>query len=335
MSRANRSNDLYVSWSSETSEDSSLPLELGIKTPTSTATEGEEKDEVKSMTPRSTNEPQQIDFYSYSEDEARGTGNEQEATKKKRCSWTRLACCLLLLVFLGILVSLVIFFASWDWDSILALLGSKNDATVENDAIASAPTSYPSAAPSESSPYEPPSLADCMAIVKGDTVQDQDQMLVEQYEVDLDVSLNFGGGDFDSLLDRLSSEIQQTILPELAGCEDSNRKLMELNLPLLIRGGRQLNTRYVIANAAIAVANPLGEWCSAGSGPLCYRVVVTMDVALKGDIKVMTVIRLLTEAFQAESLVSKLGLGSPFQSVVLKSVLPTFATPSPSSQPSI
>jgi hypothetical protein len=329
MSRETNKNDLYMSWSSESSASSTL--ELGIKTSNSSSESQQQEDD--RIDPLQEINPQQIDFYSYSGDaEDQAMVQEQEETRKY-CSIKRLICFLIVLVlFMGIVAAGIIL----DWGP-LAVNNEKSDATLENDDPTVAPTkdrssTAPSTAPAEFI-YEPPSHEDCLAIAKGDAVEGQEQMLVEQYEVDLDVALDFGGTSFDALLNRLAMEIRQTILPEMAGCADSNRQLMEISLPSLIRGNRQLNARYSIANAAIDLVNPLGEWCSAGSGPLCYRVVITLDVALKGDVKVMTVLHLITEAFGGDSLITKLELGSPFQRIVLKHVLPTFSTPSPSFQP--
>jgi hypothetical protein len=331
MSRGKNKNDLYVSWSSESSASSTL--ELGIKTSDSSSEQQQQEDD--NINPLPEINPQQIDFYSYSGDADDQAMVLEQQDDRKYCSRKRLLCFLIVLVlFMGTVAAGIIL----DWNS-LAANSEESDATLENDDPTVAPTkdrspTVPSTAPAASLIYEPPSPEDCVAIAKGDAVEGQEQMLMEQYEVDLDVALDFGGTSFDALLNRLAMEIRQTILPELAGCADSNRQLMEVSLPSLIRGGnRQLNARYAIANAAIELVNPLGEWCAAGSGPLCYRVVVTLNVALKGDVKVMTVLHLITEAFGGDSLAAKLKLGSPFQQIVLKHVLPTFSTPSPSFQP--
>jgi hypothetical protein len=330
MPREKNENDLYVSWSSESSASSTL--ELGIKTSNSSSEQQQEED--NNINPLPEINPQQIGFYSYSgDDDDQAMVHEQE-DNRKYCSRKRLIC---FLIILALFMGIVAFGIILDWGSI-AGNNEESDATLENDDPTVAPTkdrspTVPSTAPTESRIYEPPSPEDCVAITKGDAVEGQEQMFMEQYEVDLDVALDFGGTSFDALLNRLAMEIRQTILPEMAGCADSNRQLMEVSLPSLIRGNRQLNTRYAIANAAIDLVNPLGEWCAAGSGPLCYRVVVTLNVALKGDVKVMTVLHLITEAFGGDSLVAKLELGSPFQRIVLKHVLPTFSTPSPSFQP--
>lgn len=302
-------------------------MELGIKTSTSSSVVDQQAD----TKPLPENCPPQVDFYSYSEDDENGMVQEQHSSKKI-CS-KALICCLIILLLLGIIAAVGIFLL--DWGPLLGLK-EESEAILENDEHTTAPNvdTSPTLEPNESSfTFEPPSPGDCVAITKGDAVEGQDQMLLEPYEVDLDISLDFGGTEFDALLNRLAFEIRQTILPEMAGCADANRQLMEVSIPSLIRSNRQLNTRYAIGNAAVDIFNPLGEWCSAGSGPLCYRVVVTLNVALKGDVNVMTVLNLITEAFDDDSLVSKLDLGSPFQSIVLKNVLPAFATPTPTFQP--
>ncbi|KAL3937582.1 MAG: hypothetical protein SGBAC_007340 [Bacillariaceae sp.] len=221
-------------------------------------------------------------------------------------------------------------------------------------------TIIPSLTPTLTPSFGPPSVEDCIAIARGETLEEQDQMMVERYEVVLDVALDFGGLAIDGILNRLVAEIRQTVLPEILGCGDANRKLMEIEsvtdgnpsaasvITTMIRGSakRQLNPlqsssslpslRYFMANAAISIRNPTGEWCAAGSGPLCYRVVVSFDMAFKSDeLKALTVVQFIAEAFKtSDSLADKLLLGSPFQKIIVRDVYPAFHTATPTLSPS-
>jgi len=359
--RGDSKNDLYMSWSSDGASASST-----CSTPLPHVSKGSSSDDVvvgDIIAPESPSEtpssPAQLDFYTYSrDDEEHAPVAELEKGEERKPSPWRWAIIIILLIGVGVVLYMV--FGS----KVLGTNDASNPAGNMTTAIPSAApttkpdTNMPSLTPTAAPAFEPPSVEDCIAIARGEAVEGQDQMMVERYEVVLDVALDSGGLEIQGILNRLVAEIRQIVLPEILGCGDANRKLMEIEsgtedhpsasraIISMIRGGakRQLtwtsssspSARYIMANAVISIRNPSGEWCAAGSGPLCYRVIVSLDMAFKSDdLKVLTVVQYIAEAFKtADSLADKLLLGSPFQKIFVRDVYPAFHTAIPTLSPS-
>ncbi|CAJ1936473.1 unnamed protein product [Cylindrotheca closterium] len=356
MREDSRKNDFYMSWSSDGADSStSTTLPHVMK--------GSSSDDVVGdiVTPVSPSEAPsspaaQVDFYTYSGDDEEGAVGELVDTKSEAKShrWKGLIVILLLLA-LGF--GLYILFRN----EAPGTKDASNPPWNPADMPSGAPTSesetvMPSLTPTTPPLYDPPSVEDCIAIARGKVIDGQDEMLVERYEVVLDVALDSGGIAIQGILNRLVAETRQIILPEILGCGDASRKLMEIEsgaddnpsassaIVSMIRGSarRQLSlptspsSRFIMANAAVSIRNPSAEWCASGSGPLCYRVIMSFDMAFRSDdLKVLTVVQYIAEAFKSpDSLADKLLLGSPFQNIFVRDVYPAFHTAIPTLSPS-
>lgn len=349
--RDGRKNDLYMSWSSDGELSASG---TGLHVINGASSYNDSPDIVMPVSPsEAPSGSAQGDFYTYSKDDDDQTTVKELDKKSNPWKWVII---LLLLAALGVglYLWLVNRVADTMEDSGITAAPTNENLDIPSTTPTTSPdTKMPSLAPTAPRIFDPPSAEDCIAIARGETLEGQDELMVERYEVVLDVAFDSGGLAIEGILNRLAAEIRQVILPEILGCGDADRHLMEIesassDIISMIRGGakRKLNpllssssspsSRYIMANADVSVRNPSGEWCASGSGPLCYRIIVSFDMAFRSDgLKVLSVIEFIAQAFKtSDSLINKLLLGPPFQNIFIRDVYPAVHTAIPTMSPS-
>jgi hypothetical protein len=209
-------------------------------------------------------------------------------------------------------------------------------------------TAQPTGSPTQEPLYDPPTPEDCVAIVNGESVEGQEEMIVRNFDVVLDVSLE-SEAELDVPLDeQVQAKTKQILIPKLVGCSEERRALTDFyttTAKSIRSDGRKLTIsnprRYAVANADVTVTVLESGSCQASASETCYSVVITLDLSLKSeDEKLFTVVSLIIEAFGGD-LVAVWNLGPPYGSIVVQAVnsntptLPPSAVPTdtPSSSP--
>jgi hypothetical protein len=168
--------------------------------------------------------------------------------------------------------------------------------------------------------YDPPTAEDCTAIVNGFKVKGQDDMIVEYLDVDTDVTLD-SDVDLEPLLPDFLERMKQQLVPALAECPEDDRRGL--------RGIRLLessNAKYVIANSRVQVEYLPVASCAVGSSKNCHRVLVKLELFLKGSEYVSTLMNVIYGVGLKRPLVETLGLESPYSQidfVAINSGVPT------------
>ncbi|KAL3931823.1 MAG: hypothetical protein SGBAC_011132, partial [Bacillariaceae sp.] len=142
-----------------------------------------------------------------------------------------------------------------DTTTVPATLEPSNSPTVSlmpSTDPSSLPSVYPSPAPTVfDSLYDPPSLEDCEAIVSGVSVAGQDNMILKDLQINLDITVTAPSITADDLQQPLQDKIDDTLIPEMVGCNTTLTARFLKNSPL--RGQRRLQTakelRYIFGNA--------------------------------------------------------------------------------------
>lgn len=191
-------------------------------------------------------------------------------------------------------------------------------------------TSMPSATPTDGLLFDPPTPAECSALIRGGAVEGQDGMHTKMVYVEIEITLS-AQTELGALKQLLKEKLQEVVVPELAGCANIPQNTFST------RGGRRLSeaSRYAIANAAVDIFSPVNGSCNIASGPLCYSFTASFDLSLKGDdVRVVTLISLMSGIFGAnDSWISKLGLGSPVELISFENIYMNDISESPSASP--
>ncbi|CAJ1941297.1 unnamed protein product [Cylindrotheca closterium] len=193
-------------------------------------------------------------------------------------------------------------------------------------------TSDPTGAPTTDQLYNPPSLADCAAIMNGEPVEDQENMSVRNFQLLMDVSLVDGLELDNTGVTEVETKTRENLLPELVGCPIERRALAEKGL--LER--RLASVDFIIGDAKIVAEYEVGGSCDDGTDDpgSCFRLIFRLEIFLKGNEGIYLIGRIL-EVFGTDSLVQKLGLDeASYQAVILASVTTLEETGVPSFSPS-
>jgi hypothetical protein len=170
--------------------------------------------------------------------------------------------------------------------------------------------------------YDPPTAEDCTAIANGFKLKGQDAMIVEYLDVDTDVTLD-SHVDLEPLLPDFLEKMKHQLVPALAECPEDNRRGL--------RGIRLLessNPKYVIANARVQIKYLPEAPCAVGSSKNCHRVLVKLELLLKGSEYLSTLMNVFYGVGLKRPLVETLGLESPYSQidfVAINSGIPTAA----------
>jgi hypothetical protein len=197
------------------------------------------------------------------------------------------------------------------------------------------PSANPTLNPTETVLFDPPTPEDCQAMSNGDAVVSQSFMITKNFTLAVDVSLVVDT-DVTEFEPALQERIQRILVPEMAGCSDLSRQLVEEQDSASTKSdfSRKLGTaNYVIGNGLVTVECDTEATCEEASEQPCYRCSVALELLLKGDERILNLLTIITEVFAVDSLTEVLELGQPFRRIVAVSVesgTPTEApTPSP------
>lgn len=150
-----------------------------------------------------------------------------------------------------------------------------------SDQISESPTVSPTGAPTMQ--YGPPSKEDCEAIRKGQLVDGQDELEVLFFDVFVNMTLD-EEGNFTDAMAKLIPQVQQEVLPNLAGCTDDSTRRRSLghtreDTQSHRRQSRELEvTQYLIANAIVSHVNGNDETCDDTVVEDCRVVTLTLQV---------------------------------------------------------
>ncbi|KAL3933477.1 MAG: hypothetical protein SGBAC_010381 [Bacillariaceae sp.] len=175
--------------------------------------------------------------------------------------------------------------------------------------------------PPEELLYQAPSEADCTAISKNDTIAGRENLERVDFGLDLEVGLNASSNITDSLVEELLNAIQEKLLPSLIGCNLPATEVMS-------------SWRFVISDAFVKGSVQPDESCTldASGTQNCNRVFVELHLFLKGDVRSLDIIHLISN--QEETFSNHLDLSNPFSIVKLAGARDLAPTSAPSAMPS-
>ncbi|KAL3928333.1 MAG: hypothetical protein SGBAC_012696, partial [Bacillariaceae sp.] len=232
--------------------------------------------------------------------------DNQEKKKKKRGIIVCL-CCLLLLI--AIIIG-VVFGTRGDITTAVEDV-AVNDTAAPSGSSSGSPSLAPSDSPTFTQLYDPPSIEDCIAISLNRTTSAERSEL-DQFDFGLviDVTLETqDDGISGSQVFTLASAIQEKLVPKVIGCPDVSRRNLLQEGPSMIRGILQAQkqrhlavgdnlgeNRFAIADAFVK-GNPVQDACTETRFPeQCHRVFMDLAVFLKGPIRLLDIIVLISEA---------------------------------------
>ncbi|KAL3933476.1 MAG: hypothetical protein SGBAC_010380 [Bacillariaceae sp.] len=163
---------------------------------------------------------------------------------------------------------------------------------------------FPSTAPSDYFIHKPPSELECKAIAANETIPGRETMLNSDFYLGVEVVLSENNTMTKPLLDDLLYAIQEKILPSLVGCSIDIYEELEA-------------WRYAIFDAFVTGSLSPDEFCSDEALAIqnCHRVSVKLDLFLKGFLKVVSILGLISD--EKENIANHLGLSDPFSTVKL------------------
>jgi len=177
--------------------------------------------------------------------------------------------------------------------------------------------------------YDEPSANQCTRISQGNSVFGQEEMQLKAFRLDVDVSLYLPTDDVAPLMDSVTEAMQRILAPSLAGCE---------SLEVSAQGvrGRRLVSDYVVGNAKMyPVAGSNGD-CAPDVRGACFRMTVRAELLMKGYETNLRVINHINSIFGKNNLFKVLQLESPYEDVMVVSVVPTAdTTDAPTGTPSV
>ncbi|CAJ1965914.1 unnamed protein product [Cylindrotheca closterium] len=186
------------------------------------------------------------------------------------------------------------------------------------------PSALPTSPPTVKQLYERPSESDCQSIARNQTIQGRETMETADFGLDVEVVLFDGSNITESLVQELLDAIQEKILPSLAGCSVIVDELLEA-------------WRFVIFDAFVKGNAARDEKCQDRElmTKNCHRVYVELALFLKGKVRFLDIIGLISDG--TLNLSNHLGLSDPFLVVNLFAARGSTAAPTsvPSDMPSL
>ncbi|CAJ1945920.1 unnamed protein product [Cylindrotheca closterium] len=182
-------------------------------------------------------------------------------------------------------------------------------------------TFAPSSSPLENLIYEPPSNSDCMAIAANQTIAGRETMDEADFELGVEVVLKDNNTMMEPLLDEFLDAIQEKIVPSLAGCSVIIDELVEA-------------WRFVIFDAFVTGRVPPDEACIEEDfvNLNCHRVSVKLDLFLKGNVRFIDIIALISA--EEDNIANHLDLSDTFSIVKLVTAKSLISTSAPTDIPS-
>ncbi|CAJ1945162.1 unnamed protein product [Cylindrotheca closterium] len=174
-----------------------------------------------------------------------------------------------------------------------------NKLPTEVPLASSSPSTLPSGSPTEEMWYDPPSVSDCELIATNQTIAGREQKENANFGLDLEILLSDNATMTEPLLDELLDAIQEKILPSLAGCAIIVDTFLE-------------SWRFVIFDAFVKGNVEPKQPCSDEEllGQDCHRVYAELALFLKGKVRFLDIIRLISD--EKDNFSNDLGLSDQF-----------------------
>jgi len=164
--------------------------------------------------------------------------------------------------------------------------------------------------------YDPPTADDCEAIANGEQLFNQTEAIQEPLYVSTDVSFVSEGYDMESLLPDLSDAMKQYFAPTLAGCFDKDRRRN-------LRRRLSRNPKFSVLNTDIELEYDDDNECNFDSPKPCYRIIVKLNLYLKGQEYISDLMSLIYGYGRDPPLVETLRLdddASPYTSIIFAAI---------------
>ncbi|KAL3937730.1 MAG: hypothetical protein SGBAC_007224 [Bacillariaceae sp.] len=180
--------------------------------------------------------------------------------------------------------------------------------------------------------FQPPSKSNCDAIANNETIAGRDELDTADFGLNLEIVLADDNVMTRPLVDELLNAIQEKILPSVAGCNIRADEFVE-------------KWRFVILDAFVTGNAKNEETCNNRDlvAENCHRVNVQLDIFLKGFVRFLDIIRLISA--EEVNIANNLDLSDTFsiiQLVAIDNLTPTTSptimpsdTPTPSPTPSV
>ncbi|CAJ1958240.1 unnamed protein product [Cylindrotheca closterium] len=188
--------------------------------------------------------------------------------------------------------------------------------------LSGGPSSSPSIQEDGSPPIDngSPSQETCDAIANGTPVSGREDLVVQEYDILMDVVLDSETEELSPLTTELDEKIQRFLLPSLVGCETKQR--------------RRLQIESFVVNALVDSEGNVGGSCLPDSETPCHRYVIHLDIYVQRTVSSADFSQDILEKFREAPLVERLGLLPPFQNITVVDIASDAASFSPSIPPS-
>ncbi|CAJ1961988.1 unnamed protein product [Cylindrotheca closterium] len=166
-----------------------------------------------------------------------------------------------------------------------------------------------------------PSQETCDAIANGTPVLGQDDLVAQEYDILMDVTLDSETEELSPLTMELDEKIQRFLLPSLAGCTIDRR--------------RRLQIESFVVNAFVDSEVSIGGACLPDSETACYRYVIHLDIYVQRTVASADFSSDIVGKFREAPLVERLGMLAPFKNIVIVEIYSDAVfSESPSAEPS-
>mmetsp|Transcript_45310 Transcript_45310/g.109699 ORF Transcript_45310/g.109699 Transcript_45310/m.109699 type:complete len:772 (+) Transcript_45310:601-2916(+) len=182
--------------------------------------------------------------------------------------------------------------------------GTDSPMTGSTDSPTVPPTYPPSLDPTtESLLYAPNSAEDCAAIALNKTVDGQESLTVRTFIIFADVSLTLELSDPTEVVQEMALSMQKTLGPRLADCPAVDGRRLQMD-------GKPME-QNVVGNAVFAADYESEASCDADSPTPCMRVLVMLNLFLKGEVETVSLTNRISSMFGQGDLTGVLGLAAP------------------------
>ncbi|KAL3941571.1 MAG: hypothetical protein SGBAC_004099 [Bacillariaceae sp.] len=156
----------------------------------------------------------------------------------------------------------------------------------------------------------------CDAIGSGAPISGQESLVVEVYDILMDVMMDSEKEELSLITDELKWKLQSVLLPSLVGCTDN---------------GRRLRSATLILNALIDGEVQIHGSCLPDAEVPCYRYVIRLDIYVEPTTcSPSNVLEVISAGFREAPLIERLGLVAPFKNIIFVDIVPRTDSISPS-----
>ncbi|KAL3937978.1 MAG: hypothetical protein SGBAC_007018 [Bacillariaceae sp.] len=195
------------------------------------------------------------------------------------------------------------------------------------------PSGTPSSSPTAFLKYPPPSQEDCDAVAQQLPVQGERTMPVLGYDIKMEVILSRDNVEADTAMLDIEEKLRSILIPSLVGCTDVQRRQLRGKL----QSHRRLvnSLQFAIASGRVTVRLSDDGACETETTgtQLCYRIIVSLELSLKGEEKILDIMGIILQLLQRDDLVEFLSLNELVEILLMMTIASTDRTNAPSSFP--